>query len=86
MPYRQSIDEIGRLGAGGEDAAGTRAERIVDAHMAGFSHHTERSLALDALLRDLARLRRREPALDGFITGVEAYIDALHRDLVRRAA
>jgi hypothetical protein len=86
MSYREPIEAIRRLGAGPRTGALPLATQIVDAHAAAFAHPGDTTLALDAMLRDLARLRRRDPALDGFITQVETYIDALHRDLARRAA
>ncbi len=86
MTYREPVEEIRRLGAAGKIGAIVLAEQIVDTHLSGFGRPCDRPLALDALLRDLARLRRREPSLDGFITQVESYIDGLHRDLARRAA
>lgn len=86
MSYRKPIEEIGRLGAGAQVGGIASAEQVVDTYAAGFQNLDDRSLALDALLRDLARLRRREPALDGFITRVETHIDGLHRELTRRAA
>lgn len=86
MTFREPVEAIGRLGATAQIGAIVLAEQIVDLQLAGFSDAAERSLALDALLRDLARLRRRDPALDGFIGEVETYIDGLHRDLSRRAA
>ena len=73
-------------GAAGQIGAIVLAEEVVDTHLSAFGRPCERPLALDALLRDLARLRRREPALDSFIAQVEGYIDGLHRDLARRAA
>lgn len=86
MSNHVPVEEIGRLAAAGQAGAIVLAEHVVDTHIAGFANADERSLALDALLRDLARLRRRDPQLDGFIAEVEAYIDTLHRDLVRLAA
>ncbi len=86
MSYREPIEEIRRLGAGAPIGAIVLAEQIVDMYAADFGHPADRSVALDALLRDLARLRRRDPGLDGFITDIEAYIDGLHRELSRRAA
>lgn len=86
MTYREPIDEIRCLGAGARNGAIALAEQFVDTHVAYFARTGDRSLALDALLRDLARLRRREPALDGFITDIETYIDRLHRQLILRAA
>lgn len=86
MSYREPIEEIHRLGTGAPIGAIVLAEQIIDMYAADFGHSDDRSVALDALLRDLARLRRRDPALDGFITDIEAYIDGLHRELSRRAA
>lgn len=83
---REPVEEIRRLGSANRIGAIVLAEQVVDTHVGGFGHAAERSVALDALLRDLARLRRREPSLDGFITEVESYIDGLHRDLTRLAA
>ena len=86
MLTREPVEEIRRLGSASAIGAIVLAEQVVDTHAAGFAAVAERSLALDALLRDLARLRRREPSLDGFITEIEGYIDTLHRDLARLAA
>jgi hypothetical protein len=86
MSYREPIEEIHRLGAGAAIGAVVLAEQTVDVYAAGFAHPDDRTVALDALLRDLARLRRRDPGLDGFITEIETYIDGLHRELTRRAA
>lgn len=86
MSYREPVEEIRCMGQSGIAGAIVAARQTVDTHVGAFSRFDERSLALDALLRDLARLRRREPALDGFITEVERYIDRLHRDLDRLAA
>ncbi|WP_342165145.1 hypothetical protein [Methylobacterium sp. SD21] len=86
MTSREPVEEIRRLGAANAIGAIVLAEQVVDTHVAGFANRAERSLALDALFRDLARLRRREPTLDGFITEIEGYLDSLHRDLVGLAA
>ncbi|GJD34787.1 hypothetical protein [Methylobacterium aerolatum] len=86
MSYHDPIAEIRRLGAGPRIGAIVLAEQIVDSHIGGFGPPENRRLALDAMLRDLARLRRRDPALDGFVTQIETYIDGLHRELDRRAA
>lgn len=86
MLSREPLEDIRRLGSANAIGAIVLAEQVVDTHVAGFTAMAERSLALDVLLRDLARLRRREPGLDGFITEIEGYIDALHRDLDRLAA
>lgn len=86
MQSREPVEEIRRLGSAPAIGAIVLAEHVIDTHVAGFAAMGERSVALDALLRDLARLRRREPGLDGFITEIEGYIDALHRDLGRLAA
>jgi hypothetical protein len=86
MSYRQPIEEIHRLGSGPRIGAIVLAEQVVDTYVGAFSNPDDRTVALDALLRDLARLRRRDPGLDGFIAEVEGYIDGLHRDLARRAA
>ena len=66
MSYHDPIEAIRRLGAGPRAGAIVLAEQIVDTHVAGFGSSADRRLALDAMLRDLARLRRRDPALDGF--------------------
>ncbi|GJE39873.1 hypothetical protein [Methylobacterium persicinum] len=86
MSCHLPVEEIRRLAAAGKIGAIVVAEQVIDTHAAGFADRFERSVALDALLRDLARLRRREPHLDEFITEVEGYIDGLHRDLDRLAA
>jgi hypothetical protein len=84
MTNREPVEEIRRLGAAGQIGAIVLAEQVVDTHVSAFGRAGDRPLALDALLRDLARLRRRVPSLDDFIAQVEGYIDGLHRDLARR--
>lgn len=86
MPVSEPIREIRRLGMAGRIGAIVMAEQAVDTCVAAFGKPDDRGIVLDILLRDLARLRTREPALDGFIGEVEGYIDLLHRDLACRAA
>ena len=86
MQLSEPVSEIRRLGAAARIGAIVMAEQAVDLHVAAYASPDDRCIALDILLRDLARLRAREPALDGFIAEVESYIDLLHRDLARRAA
>ncbi|WP_457107731.1 hypothetical protein [Methylobacterium sp. P5_C11] len=86
MPLSGPIALILRLGAAPPCNARVLVERTVETYVAGYGHPDECAIALDILLRDLARLRILEPDLDRSITEVERYIDGLHRDLARRAA
>ncbi|AIQ93883.1 hypothetical protein PQI07_05170 [Methylobacterium sp. 092160098-2] len=80
------IELVLRLGIAPRIGAIGMVEQAVDAYLAGYAHPGERAIALDILLRDLARLRIHEPDLDPFIGEVEQYIDQLHRNLARQAA
>ena len=86
MALSGPIELVLRLGAAPRIGAIVLVEQAVDTYLAGYAHPDERAIALDILLRDLARLRIHEPDLDGFIGEVELYIDLLHRDLARQAA
>lgn len=86
MLLSEPIREIRRLGLAHRIGAIVMAEQAVDTYVAAFQRPDDRAIALDILLRDLARLRVREPAIDGFIGEVESYIDLLHREFARRAA
>lgn len=86
MSLSEPVELVRRLGAAPRTDGIAMAEQAVDAYLAGYSHPDERTIALDILLRDLARLRVQETDLDRFIGEVETYIDLLHRDLARRAA
>lgn len=82
MTLSDPVELVRRLGAAPRDGAIATVEQAVDAYGAGYHRPDDRSTALDILLRDLARLRVQEPALDRLIGTVERYIDRLHRDLV----
>jgi hypothetical protein len=82
----EPVELVRRLGDAPRIGAIVLAEKAIDAYLAGYCHPDDRAIALDILLRDLARLRVQEVALDRLIGEVEAHIDLLHRDLARRAA
>ncbi len=86
MSLSEPVELVRRLGISPRIGAIVMAEQAIDTYLAGYSRPDDRAIALDILLRDLARLRIQEAALDRFITEVESYIDLLHRDLARRAA
>lgn len=86
MPLSEPAERVRRLGAAPRAGTVVMVERAVDLYIAGYNRLDDRAVALDILLRDLARLRLQDPALDPLIGAVEGYIDALHRDLARRAA
>lgn len=86
MSLSEPVELVRRLGCAPRIGAIVMAEQAVDTYLAGYSHPDDRTIALVILLRDLARLRVQEAALDRFIGEVETYIDLLHRDLARRAA
>ncbi|MBE7204077.1 MAG: hypothetical protein INR70_40655 [Parafilimonas terrae] len=86
MSLSEPVELVRRLGATPRIGAIVMAEQAVDSYCAGYAHPDDRAIALDILLRDLARLRIQVPNLDAFIGEVESYIDLLHRDLARRAA
>lgn len=86
MPLSGAVREIHRLAVAGRIGAIVMAEQAVDRHVAVFRRPDDRAIALDILLRDLARLRTFEPGLDDFVAQVECYIDLLHRELAHRAA
>jgi hypothetical protein len=86
MSLSEPVELVRRLGAAPPVGAIVLAEQAVDLYIAGYIRLDDRSVALDILLRDLARLRVLQPELDGFIAEVEAYIDLLHRQLTRQAA
>jgi hypothetical protein len=86
MSLSEPVELVRRLGISPRIGAIVMAEQAIDTYLAGYNRPDDRAIALDILLRDLARLRIQEAALDRFITEVESYIDLLHRDLARRAA
>ncbi len=86
MLLSEPVELVRRLGATPHIGALVMAEQAIGTYLAGYPRPDDRPIALDILLRDLARLRVQEPALDRFIGAVEGYIDLLHRDLARRAA
>jgi hypothetical protein len=80
------IELVLRLGATPRVGAIVMVEQAIDTYLAGYAHADDRAIALDILLRDLARLRIHEPDLDQFIGEVELYLDLLFRDLACQAA
>jgi hypothetical protein len=86
MSLSEPVELVRRLGATSRVGIIVMVEQSVDAYCAGYPGHDDRAIALDILLRDLARLRVQAPGLDCFIGEVENYIDLLHRDLAREAA
>ena len=86
MSLSEPVELVRRLGTAPPVGAIVLAEQAVDLYIAGYTRLDDRSIALDILLRDLARLRVLQPDLDGFIADVEGYIDLLHRQLTRQAA
>ena len=67
MTLSDPVELVRRLGAAPRDGAIATVEQAVDAYGAGYHRPDDRSTALDILLRDLARLRVQEPALDRLI-------------------
>lgn len=86
MSLSEPVECVRRLGTAPRIGAIVVAEQAVDTYVAGYTRLDDRGIALDILLRDLARLRLLEPDLDPFIGEVEGYIDLLHRTLSRAAA
>jgi hypothetical protein len=86
MSLSEPVEFVRRLGSTPRIGAIVMAEQAIDTYLAGYLRIDDRAIALDILLRDLARLRLQDAALDAFIGEVESYIDLLHRDLTRRAA
>ncbi|WP_132255044.1 hypothetical protein [Methylobacterium segetis] len=80
----QSIRALNRFAGEAPSGAILQAEAAVDAYVSDFHDRADKVVALDILLRDLARLRLRAPELDAFLDVVEGHIDDLHRDLARR--
>ncbi|MCJ2066990.1 hypothetical protein MKK63_30515 [Methylobacterium sp. J-088] len=86
MALSEPVERVRRLGPTPDVGALVMIEQAIDLYAAGYTHLDERRIALDILLRDLARLRTIEPDLDVFIAQVESYIDSLHCQLTRQAA
>jgi hypothetical protein len=86
MALSEPVELVRRLGGTPQIGAIVVAEQAVDAYLCSYGPEADRSTALDILLRDLARLRVQDSALDRFIGEVECYIDLLHRDLAPQAA
>lgn len=86
MSLSEPVELVRRLGTAPRIGAIVLAEQAIDTYVAGYTRLDDRGIALDILLRDLARLRLLEPDLDPFISEVESYIDLLHRTLSHQAA
>ena len=86
MSLSEPVERLRRLGPTPDVGAIVLIEQAIDRYAAGYARLDERGIALDILLRDLARLRTVEPDRDAFIAQVENYIDSLHRQLTRQAA
>ncbi|MCJ2140720.1 hypothetical protein [Methylobacterium sp. E-066] len=86
MALSEPVRAVRRLGSTAQIGAIVLAEQAIDTYLDGYGRPDDRAVALDILLRDLARLRFLEPDVDGFIGEVERYIDLLYRSLSRRAA
>lgn len=86
MSLSEPVELVRRLGAAPRIGAIVLAEQAIDTYVAGYTRLDDRGIALDILLRDLARLRLLEPDLDPFISEAESYIDLLHRTLSHQAA
>lgn len=81
MPPDTSIlSTLRTLASQGRPGAIVLAEQAIDTFAESFDENT-RVVALDTILRDLARLRVQTPILDPFLTDLERYIDLLQRDL-----
>ena len=80
----QPVQALRHFAAEARAGAGPEAEAVVDAYVSDFHQVGDKVIALDILLRDLARLRLRAPELDAFLDAVEGHIDDLHRELARR--
>lgn len=81
MSYQTTIlDTLHGLAADGHPGAIVVAEQTIDAFAHGFDEKS-RVIALDSILRDLARLRIKGPMLDPFLSELERYIDWLQRKL-----
>ncbi|MCJ2059100.1 hypothetical protein MKL09_21480 [Methylobacterium sp. J-048] len=86
MALSEPVRAVRRLGSAAQIGAIVMAEPAIDASLDNHGQPDDRAIALDILLRDLARLQCLEPDLDGVIGEVEHYIDLPYRDLSRRAA
>ncbi|MCJ2071507.1 hypothetical protein MKK75_22360 [Methylobacterium sp. J-030] len=86
MSLSEPVELVRRLGGPERIGAIVKVEQAIDTYSAGYPRLDDRGIALDILLRDLARLRILEPDLDPVISEVEGYIDVLHRQLSRLAA
>jgi hypothetical protein len=85
-PLSPPIRAVRRLAGAAQIEAVKRAEAAVDDYVAGFRERGDRVIALDILLRNLARPRLRNPLLGALLDRLEAHIDHLHRGLARGAA
>ncbi|SDM17189.1 hypothetical protein SAMN05216360_10153 [Methylobacterium phyllostachyos] len=86
MSLSEPVEFVRRLGSTPRIGAIVLAEQAIDTYLTGYTRMEDRGIALDILLRDLARLRFQAPEFDAFISEVEGYIDLLHRHLSRQAA
>lgn len=76
------LDKLHALATEGRPGAIVIAEHAIDTYAGGFDEPS-RVIALDTILRDLARLRIKAPTLDPFVSELERYIDGLHRELAK---
>ncbi|XYD09120.1 hypothetical protein R1A27_00330 [Methylobacterium sp. NMS12] len=81
MPTRPILDLVRRHGRQNQPGAIVVVEQAVDVYAVAFKDRDARVVALDSLLRDLARLSALEPTLATFVERIERYVDDLHRDL-----
>ena len=86
MSLSEPVELVRRLGSAPRVGAIVLAKQAIDTYVAGYTQMDDRGIALDILLRDLARLRFQAPEFDAFISEIESYIDLLHRHLSRQAA
>ena len=86
MLLSEPVELVRRLGATPHIGALVMAEQAIGTYLAGYPRPDDRPIALDILLRDLARLRVQQPALDRLLGAVDGVIDLLHSVHARRPA
>ena len=74
------LDTLHALASDGHLGAIVVAENAIDTYARGFDEQSQ-VIALDAILRDLARMRTKAPTLEPFWSDLERYTDVLQRDL-----